>query len=89
MSQTSALLREINQEAATTRRVLERVPTDKPDMEAAREIDDDRGPRAASGERARRRIAEWGLVDSLEFPGGANGRNRRRPRRFSPRTTRV
>jgi uncharacterized damage-inducible protein DinB len=69
LSLTDALLREIDREAATTRRVLERVPNDrltwKPHPKSM-----SIGGLALHLASAPGRIAEWGLVDSLEFPGG-------------------
>jgi uncharacterized damage-inducible protein DinB len=69
LSLTNALLQEIDQEAATTRRVLERVPTDKLTWKPhAKSMS--LGSLAFHLASAPGRIAEWGLVDSLEFPGG-------------------
>jgi uncharacterized damage-inducible protein DinB len=66
---TDAILQEFDMECATTRRVLERVPNDKLTWKPH--------PKSMSlGELALHlasspgTIAEWGLVDSLEFPGG-------------------
>ena len=67
MSTTAAILEEIDQESATTRRVLERVPGDRLTWKPH--------PRSMSiGELALHVagspgfIAEWALQDSVEFP---------------------
>jgi uncharacterized damage-inducible protein DinB len=69
LSLTDALLQEIDREAATTRRVLERVPNDrltwKPHAKSMTI-----GALAFHLASVPGKIAPWGLVDSLEFPGG-------------------
>jgi uncharacterized damage-inducible protein DinB len=69
MSLTDAILREFEMESATTRRVLERVPNDrltwKPHQKSM-----SLGELALHLASSPGAIAEWGLVDSLEFPGG-------------------
>jgi len=69
MSLTNALLQEIDQEAAITRRVLERVPDDrltwKPHAKSM-----SLGKLAIHLASSPGSIAEWGLVDSFEFTGG-------------------
>jgi uncharacterized damage-inducible protein DinB len=69
MSLTDAILQEFETECATTRRVLERVPDDRLTWKPH--------PKSMSlGELALHlaaspgAIAEWGLVDCLEFSGG-------------------
>jgi uncharacterized damage-inducible protein DinB len=70
MSTTAAILQEIDQESATTRRVLERVPGDRLTWKPH--------PKSMSlGELALHIagspgfIAEWALQDSVEFPEGS------------------
>ena len=69
MSLTDAILQELDQESATTRRVLERVPEDrlawKPHPKSM-----SLGVLALHLAAAPGMISEWALVDSLEFPGG-------------------
>jgi uncharacterized damage-inducible protein DinB len=69
MSLTDAILKEFEMECATTRRVLERVPDDRltwkphPKSMSLGEL----ALHLASSPGA---IAEWGLVDTMEFPSG-------------------
>jgi uncharacterized damage-inducible protein DinB len=69
MSLTDAILQEFKQESATTRRVLERVPDDrltwKPHAKSM-----SLGVLALHLASSPGAIAEWGLVDSMEFPAG-------------------
>ena len=69
MSLTDAILQEFDTECATTRRVLERVPNDrltwKPHPKSM-----SLGELALHLAAAPGTIAEWGLVDSFELPGG-------------------
>ena len=69
MSLSAAILQEIDNECATTRRVLARVPGDRltwkphPKSMSLGEL----AMHIAAGQGA---IAEWALSDTLEFPGG-------------------
>ena len=69
MSLTDAILQEFDQESVTTRRVLERVPTDqlawKPHPKSM-----SLGELAMHLATAPAMVAEWALVDSFEFPAG-------------------
>ena len=69
MSATAAIVQELEQESATTRRVLERVPTDKLAWKP-HEKSMTLGRLAMHVARIPGFICEWAVADTLSFPSG-------------------
>ena len=70
MSATAAILQEFEQEAATTRRVLERVPSDKLAWKP-HEKSMSLGTLAMHVAMAPGFISDWAVQDSVQASGGA------------------
>jgi len=71
MSATAAMIQEFEQEAATTRRVLERVPTDKLAWKP-HEKSMSLGTLAMHIASGPAFITDWAVQDSITFAGGAS-----------------
>jgi uncharacterized damage-inducible protein DinB len=69
MSQTAAILQEFDREAATTRRVLERVPSDKLAWKP-HDKSMSLGQLAMHTAMVPGHISQWALVDEFKFGGG-------------------